>query len=78
MFHCIYIILIYYVIDYHIIIKTFRTCLLYCCFCISDTLYLSYILGGSGRHRAPDDYCQTVFEYKYSILCISCNSSIVV
>ncbi len=74
MFHCIYIVLI----DYHVRIKTFQTCLLYCCFCISDALYLSYILGGSGRHRAPDYYCQTVFEYKYSISCISCNSPILV
>ncbi len=72
-FHCIYIVLIYYVR-----IKTFQNCLLYCWFCISHALYLCYILAGSSRHRALDDYCQTVFEYKYSISCTSCNSSILV
>ncbi len=44
----------YYVIVYHVRIKEIQTYLLYCCFCISDPLYLSYSLGGSGRHRAPD------------------------
>ncbi len=63
-------------LDYHVRIKIFETYLCYCCFCISDTLYLSYILRGSGRHIAPDYYCQTIFEYKYSISYISCNSSI--
>ncbi len=68
----------YYVIDYHVRINTFQTYLLYCSFCISDTLYLSYILGGAGRHRASDYYYQTIFEYKYNSSYISCNSSIIV
>ncbi len=44
MFHCIYINLIYYVIDYHVRIKTFQTYLPYCCLCLSDTLYLLTLL----------------------------------
>ncbi len=71
MLHCIYINLEYYVIYYHARIKTFQTYVIYCCFCISDPLYLSYILGGSGKHKAQDYYYQTIFEHKYNISCIS-------
>ncbi len=78
MFHRTYINLEYYVIDYHVQIRNFQTYLIYCCFCISDTVYLRYILGGSGRHKASDYYCRSFFEYKYNISCISCNNSILV
>ncbi len=67
MFHCLYINLVYYVIDYHVRVKTPTSYVIYCCFCISDTLYFRYSLSGSGRHRSQDYHCQTVFEYKYNI-----------
>ncbi len=57
-----------YTIKCYVYIIVDQTCLLYCCFCISDILYLSCILGGFGRHTAPDYYCQTIFGYKCSIL----------